>query len=37
MKQSNYSWMVLVIALGGFGLFGWIGFQLFVVGAKRYV
>ena len=36
MKQSNSPWAVLVIALIGIGLFGWLGIQLFVAGGTHY-
>jgi hypothetical protein len=36
VKQSNNPWVVLVIGLAGLGLFGWLGWQLFVVGGKTY-
>ena len=36
MRQSNNAWAVLVIALIGLGLFGWLGIRLFIFGETRH-
>jgi hypothetical protein len=36
VRSSRNPWFVLIVGLFGLGLFGWAGYQLFVVGAPRY-